>query len=73
MDGRPNPYNAVAVTQSHILRIGHQQFIELLSTERELLQHYVQELAHVNREYIERLEDMTFPLDSVAVGQALPA
>lgn len=60
VDGHANPYNAVAVTQSTILRIGHPQFIELLSAERDLLKNYVQALAHVNREYIERLEDMTF-------------
>jgi CRP-like cAMP-binding protein len=34
--------------------------MELLATERDLLNNYVQSLAHVNREYIERLEDMTF-------------
>jgi len=60
VDGGPNPYNAVAVTSATIVKIGHKLLMELLATERELLQNYVQALAHVNREYIERLEDMTF-------------
>lgn len=60
VDGNANPYNAVAVTNAIIVKISHQQLMELLSNERELLQNYVQALAHVNREYIERLEDMTF-------------
>jgi CRP/FNR family transcriptional regulator, dissimilatory nitrate respiration regulator len=60
VDGGKNPYNAMAVTQSVILVISHEQMLELLTTERDLLQNYVQSLAHVNREYIERLEDMTF-------------
>ena len=60
VDGNANPYNAVAVTNATVLIISHQQLMELLSNERELLQNYVQALAHVNREYIERLEDMTF-------------
>lgn len=60
VDGGPNPYIAVAVTQSTVVRISHQQLLELLANERDLLQNYVQALAHTNREYIERLEDMTF-------------
>ncbi|MEL6310504.1 MAG: Crp/Fnr family transcriptional regulator [Chloroflexota bacterium] len=60
VDGRSNPYNAVAVTQSTVAAISHEQMLELLASERDLLQNYVQALAHVNREYIERLEDMTF-------------
>lgn len=60
VDGRMNPYNAVAVTQAVIVAISHNQIMELLSSERDVLQNYVQALAHVNREYIERLEDMTF-------------
>jgi CRP/FNR family transcriptional regulator len=60
VDGGLNPYNAVAVIQSTIIKISFNQILELLSTERELLQNYVQALAHMNREYIERLEDMTF-------------
>ncbi|GAB5490542.1 MAG: Crp/Fnr family transcriptional regulator [Phototrophicaceae bacterium] len=60
VDGGMNPYNAVAVTQAIVVAISHNQMMELLSSERDLLQNYVQALAHVNREYIERLEDMTF-------------
>lgn len=60
LDGGPNPYNAVAVTQAEVLVIGHKALIGLLSRERPLLENYVQQLAHINREYIERLEDMTF-------------
>jgi CRP-like cAMP-binding protein len=60
VDGRHNPYNAVAVTNTVILKISHQCLLEMLSSERELLSNYVQALAHINREYIERLEDMTF-------------
>lgn len=60
VDGRKNPYNAVAVTQAVVVAISHEQMMELLANERDLLQRYVQALAHVNREYIERLEDMTF-------------
>jgi CRP/FNR family transcriptional regulator len=60
VDGGPNPYNAVAVTTASILQIGHRQLMRLMTNEPTLLNQYVQSLAHVNREYIERLEDMTF-------------
>lgn len=60
VDGHINPYNATAVTNATIVRIRHEQFMELLANERTLLQATVQALAHVNRDYIERLEDMTF-------------
>lgn len=60
VDGGKNPYNAVAVTHTTVIKISYDQLMELLSSERELLQNYVQALAHMNRDYIERLEDMTF-------------
>lgn len=60
VDGRHNPFNAVAVTSAEIFVISHQSLINLLATERTLLSNTVQALAHLNREYIERLEDMTF-------------
>ena len=60
VDGGPNPFNAVAVTNAEIVTISHKCMIELLANERNLLENYVQRLAHLNREYIERLEDMTF-------------
>lgn len=60
VDGGPNPFNAVAVTQSTVAIIRHQALLNLMSTERTLLSNTVQALAHLNRDYIERLEDMTF-------------
>jgi CRP/FNR family transcriptional regulator len=60
VDGGPNPYNAVAVTSAEILQISHRQLLKLMANEPGLLNNYVQSLARVNREYIERLEDMTF-------------
>lgn len=60
VDGGVNPYSAVAVTQATIAKIAHTGLMMLLSHEPDLLRNYVQALAHVNREYIERLEDMTF-------------
>lgn len=60
VDGGANPYNAVAVTEVTIVRLSHEHLMDLLTNERDLLQNYVQALAHMNREYIERLEDMTF-------------
>ncbi|MCU0511921.1 MAG: Crp/Fnr family transcriptional regulator [Anaerolineae bacterium] len=60
VDGGSNPFSAVAVTQARVVRITHHSLMTLLSHEPELLRNYVQALAHVNREYIERLEDMTF-------------
>lgn len=60
IDGGLNPYNAVAVTSATVLVISHRQLLRLLAADSLLLNNYVQSLAHVNREYIERLEDMTF-------------
>lgn len=60
VDGGHNPFNAVAVTNAEALVISHQSLINLLATERTLLSNTVQALAHLNREYLERLEDMTF-------------
>jgi CRP/FNR family transcriptional regulator, dissimilatory nitrate respiration regulator len=60
VDGQSNPYTATAITQSVIVRISHASLMDLLSQNRDLLQNYVQALAHMNREYLERLEDMTF-------------
>jgi len=60
LDGGRNPFNAVAVTQARVLVISHPCLIGLLSSQRTLLENYVQQLAHMNREYLERLEDMTF-------------
>lgn len=60
VDGGKNPYNAVAVTNVDVLVLSHKVLMELLSSQPKLMGNYVQALAHVNREYIERLEDMTF-------------
>ncbi len=60
VDGRHNPFNAVAVTNAQVMVISHQSLINLMASERVLLSNTVQALAHLNREYIERLEDMTF-------------
>jgi CRP-like cAMP-binding protein len=60
VDGGPNPYNALAVTYAEVLVLNHESLIELLSGDRRMMSNYVQALAHVNRDYIERLEDMTF-------------
>ena len=60
IDGGPNPYYAVAVTNVEVLVISHKRLMKLMAAEPTLLGNYVQSLARVNREYIERLEDMTF-------------
>jgi CRP-like cAMP-binding protein len=60
VDGGPNPFNAVAVTAAEVLVISHQNLLNLMSSERALMSNTVQALAHLNRDYIERLEDMTF-------------
>jgi len=60
IDGATNPFNAVAVTSAQVMILSHHNLMSLLSSERVLLGNCVQQLAHMNREYIERLEDMTF-------------
>jgi CRP-like cAMP-binding protein len=60
VDGGANPFNAVAVTNTEVMILSHESLIGLLASERVLLENYVQQLAHRNREYLERLEDMTF-------------
>lgn len=60
VDGACNPYNATAVTAAQVAVISHPAMVALLSQEPALLASTVQALARVNREYIERLEDMTF-------------
>lgn len=60
VDGGVNPFNAVAVTDVEVMALSHDCLLGLLSSERSLLANFVQQMAHLNREYIERLEDMTF-------------
>ncbi len=59
-DGGINPFNAVAVTNVVVMVIAPDRLHDLLAGDARLLQNTVKALAHVNREYIERLEDMTF-------------
>lgn len=60
VDNGANPFNAVAVTHAKIMILSHDALMSLLNSDPKLLGNYVQALAHMNREYIERLEDMTF-------------
>lgn len=60
VDGSANPFSAVAVTQAEVRVISHSALMDLMSSERTLLSNMVQALARLNREYLERLEDMTF-------------
>ncbi|MCB9451335.1 MAG: Crp/Fnr family transcriptional regulator [Anaerolineaceae bacterium] len=60
VDGGLNPFNATAVTNAAVLVIDHDSLLNLMSSEPALMGKYVQALAHLNREYLERLEDMTF-------------
>lgn len=60
VDGGPNPFNAAAVTQVELLVIPHGEVMRLLASTPRLLNNTVQSLAHLNRDYIDRLEDMTF-------------
>jgi CRP-like cAMP-binding protein len=60
IDNGVNPFNAVAVTNVELLVLSHQALMTQLARQPQLLSNYVQALAHMNREYIERLEDMTF-------------
>lgn len=60
VDGSVNPFNAVAVTAATVRVISHTNLLNLMSSQRRLLSNTVQALAHLNREYLERLEDMTF-------------
>lgn len=60
VDGGKNPFNATAVTEVTAWVIRRERLLRLMSDEPTLLKNYVQALAHKNREYIDRLEDMTF-------------
>jgi CRP-like cAMP-binding protein len=60
IDGAHNPYNAVAVTSATVWVITHTCLLKLLSDDATLMSNMLQALARINREYIERLEDMTF-------------
>lgn len=60
VDGATNPYNAVAVTAGTVMVIGHAALVDLLAQDPVFMANTLQWMARVNREYIERLEDMTF-------------
>jgi CRP/FNR family transcriptional regulator len=60
VDGSVNPFNAVAVTAATIYVISHTALLERMASDRALLNATVRALARLNREYLERLEDMTF-------------
>ncbi len=60
VDGAPNPFNAVAVTNGRVMVIRHDALGDLLASEHQLMRNMIQALARLNRDYIERLEDMTF-------------
>ena len=60
VDGSTNPFHAVAVTAATVYVISHTALIDLMATDRALLNASVRALARLNREYLERLEDMTF-------------
>ncbi|MBZ0275051.1 MAG: Crp/Fnr family transcriptional regulator [Anaerolineae bacterium] len=60
VDGGANPFNVTAVTSAEVLVIGHDSLLNLMSSEPALMGRYVQALAHLNRDYLNRLEDMTF-------------
>ncbi|KXK52597.1 MAG: putative Crp family transcriptional regulator [Chloroflexi bacterium OLB13] len=60
VDGASNPYNAVAVTASEVVIISHHALVELLAADSAFMARTLQWMARVNRDYIERLEDMTF-------------
>jgi CRP/FNR family transcriptional regulator len=60
VDGGRNPFHATAVIQTGLLVIRHADLMAVMATERILLSNMLQALARLNRDYIERLEDMTF-------------
>jgi CRP/FNR family transcriptional regulator len=60
VDGGQNPFHATAVTAVEAVVISHKHLLEIMASEATLLNNSVQALARLNREYIERLEDMTF-------------
>ncbi len=60
VDGGANPFHATAVTNVIVGVIRHTELLAIMATEPKLMSNTVQLLARVNRDYIERLEDMTF-------------
>lgn len=60
VDGGANPFNATAITATRVLIIPHAHLLDVMASERALMANMVQAMAHVNRDYLDRLEDMTF-------------
>ncbi len=60
IDGGRNPFDATAVTHVTVAVINHHDLLEIMGSEPRVLSNTIQALARLNREYIERLEDMTF-------------
>jgi CRP/FNR family transcriptional regulator len=60
VDGGANPFHATAVTHVVVGVIRHADLLTIMATEPKLMSNTVQVLARLNRDYIERLEDMTF-------------
>jgi CRP/FNR family transcriptional regulator len=60
VDGANNPFDATAVTAADVLVIHHDALLDLLAAHPRLMANTMQQLARLNREYLERLEDMTF-------------
>lgn len=60
VDGAANPFNALSVTAVEAYVISHTNMINLMASERTLMSNALQALARLNRDYLERLEDMTF-------------
>ena len=60
VDGGANPFNAAAVTDVEVRVVPHAALRTWMASDPVLLNKAVAALAHLNREYLERLEDMTF-------------
>ncbi len=60
VDGGANPFNTAAVTDVEVRVIPHEALRKLMASDPVLLNRAVAALAHLNRDYLERLEDMTF-------------
>ena len=60
VDGSSNPFHATAVVQVELVVIQHHDLLAVMASEPTLMSNTVQALARLNRDYIERLEDMTF-------------
>lgn len=60
VDGGANPFNATAMTEAEVRVIPHATLRSWMAVDPVLLNRAVAALAHLNREYLERLEDMTF-------------